>query len=300
VQASAVVYNGDAGALAAGLMGAQAKPATPVLPVQARSLSALTWSIHAPTQGFTLSRHNVFFQRGYASEFTDIFAHGRLPSAPTVYVCAQDRGIDRGAQGNVAGGAERLLCLINAPATADVAAQAFNREELERCEQAGFSLLQRCGLQIQRNSRNTVLTTPLQFHQNFPGTGGALYGRAMRGWMDTFARPGAASRIPGLYLAGGGAHPGPGVPMAAMSGQLAAETLMAHRGLTSASRRVVISGGMPTRSVIAANTHNDDALGQRVLALLPLGQGTWRCPSASSLCVERVVVWPGCAAVDDD
>ena len=29
--------------------------------------------------------------------------------------------------------------------------------------------------------------------------------------------------LPGLFLAGGSVHPGPGVPMAALSGQLAAE-----------------------------------------------------------------------------
>jgi hypothetical protein len=35
--------------------------------------------------------------------------------------------------------------------------------------------------------------------------------------------------------------------MAAMSGRLAAATLMADLGLTKLSRRVVISGGMSTR-----------------------------------------------------
>ena len=57
----------------------------------------------------------------------------------------------------------------------------------------------------------------------------------------------ARSKIRGLYLAGGSVHPGPGVPMAAMSGRLAAATLMADLGLTKSSRRVVISGGMSTR-----------------------------------------------------
>jgi 1-hydroxycarotenoid 3,4-desaturase len=42
--------------------------------------------------------------------------------------------------------------------------------------------------------------------------------------------------------------------MAAMSGRLAAETLLAHLGSINRSRRVVISGGMSTRSVTTAGT----------------------------------------------
>ena len=56
-----------------------------------RSLSALTLSIHAPTSGFPLTYHNLFFNQHYASEFEDIFTRHTLPRRPTVYVCAQDR-----------------------------------------------------------------------------------------------------------------------------------------------------------------------------------------------------------------
>jgi 1-hydroxycarotenoid 3,4-desaturase len=47
--------------------------------------------------------------------------------------------------------------------------------------------------------------------------------------MAPFRRPGAQSRLPGLIMAGGSAHPGPGVPMAALSGRLAAATVLAER-----------------------------------------------------------------------
>ena len=95
-------------------------------------------------------------------------------------------------------------------------------------------------------SHNHVRTTPAQFHQLFPATGGALYGQATHGWMSAFARSNSASRIPGLFLAGGSVHPGPGVPMAALSGQLAAEAVMAHRALTKRYHPVLTSGGMST------------------------------------------------------
>ena len=90
---------------------------------------------------------------------------------------------------------------------------------------AALDLLARCGLELAIEGE--VCTGPEDFARLFPATGGAIYGRACHGWHAPFERPGARSRIPGLYLAGGGAHPGPGVPMVAISGQLAAAAVHA-------------------------------------------------------------------------
>jgi 1-hydroxycarotenoid 3,4-desaturase len=118
----------------------------------------------------TLDRHNVFFDSNYQSEFDDIFKKSRLPVTPTVYVCAQDRGV-----GNSPDNSERLLCLVNAPAVGDTT--ILSDKVIQQCEQTSFSLLSACGLQVDHNPSNTVLTTPAQFHQLFPATGGALYGQ---------------------------------------------------------------------------------------------------------------------------
>jgi 1-hydroxycarotenoid 3,4-desaturase len=66
------------------------------------------------------------------------------------------------------------------------------------------------------------ITTPREFEALFPGTGGALYGPRSRGSLSILGRVGAKTRIPGLYLAGGSVHPGAGMPMAVLSGRLAA------------------------------------------------------------------------------
>jgi 1-hydroxycarotenoid 3,4-desaturase len=246
--ADSVVFNGDTGALAAGLLGPAVARAVPSVAVPQRSLSALTWSMHAQASGFPLHRHNVFFDDDYRSEFDDIFRRRRLPQRGTVYVCAQDR--DDSAQ--AAPGPERLLCLVNAPADGDT--RNFDAQETDPCEHRSLALLRQCGLTLQAQAHQVVRTTPADFQRLFPGTGGALYGPATHGWMSAFRRPSSTSAVPGLYLAGGSVHPGPGVPMAAMSGRLAAATLLAHLDSTSRSRRVVISGGTSMPSATMAGT----------------------------------------------
>jgi 1-hydroxycarotenoid 3,4-desaturase len=247
LDADAVVFNGDAAALGAGLLGDEARRATAPVPRAQRSLSALTWNLVARTAGFPLLRHTVFFSHDYAAEFDDLSRHRRLPRAPTVYVCAHDRGDDGDAP---PAGAERLLCLVNAPADGDLG--PIPDEELATCEARTFRLLAQCGLQVQRDPASTQLTAPSDFHRLFPGTGGALYGQASHGWRASFTRPGSASRIPGLYLAGGSTHPGPGVPMAALSGRLAAQRVLGDlsrsRPASSATwPRAATPGGMSTR-----------------------------------------------------
>ncbi len=250
LDADAVVFNGDVSALATGLLGPDVTGAAAAVDPASRSLSAVTWNLHAPTSGFPLARHTVFFSDDSAGEFADLFDHGRLPGSPTVYVCAQDRD-DTGRAAPP--GPERLLMIVNAPARGD--GRPFTDEELTRCEARTWQTMARCGLQIERDPQRTLVTTPQDFERLFPATGGALYGRASHGWAASFSRPGARSRLPGLYLAGGSVHPGPGVPMAALSGRQAAASVMADarparaspRPSTSPSRPAATPGGTSTR-----------------------------------------------------
>ena len=246
--ADAVVVNADSAAVASGRLGASIAGAVPLLRPQQRSLSALTWVMRGRAAGFPLLRHSVFFSADYAAEFADIFRHRRLPRGPTVYVCAQDRG-DRDAPAPP--GPERLLILVNAPPDGD--RYPLDPVEIALCEKRTFALLEHCGLQLRRDGSQLQLTTPTDFERMFPATGGALYGPASHGWMASFRRPGSRTRVTGLYLAGGSTHPGPGVPMAALSGRLAAAALCTDLALTRPSRRTATPGGTSTHSAMTGS-----------------------------------------------
>lgn len=230
IDSDAVVFNGDTRALSQGLLGDS-------LPAAARtrsppSLSAITRSQVASTAGFDLSLHNVFFCDHYQQEFDDVFTHRRVPRDPTVYVCAQDRtmahplpppGASAAPEGASSPAAERLFSLINAPA------RNLSREEIDIGKKAMSTMLQQHGLVISGEQGETHTATPNDFGARFPASEGALYGRPTHGWMSSFRRPGARANIRGLYCAGGTVHPGAGVPMAALSGGLAADCVISDQ-----------------------------------------------------------------------
>ncbi|MCJ2012985.1 1-hydroxycarotenoid 3,4-desaturase CrtD [Methylobacterium sp. J-076] len=240
IPAEVVVCNGDVAGLGAGLLGRAAAAAGDRIARGERSLSAVTVCVKAETAGFPLAHHTVFFSRDYRAEFDTILRDRRLPADPTVYICAQDRSAD----GAFSGGPERLLMLVNAPA--DGSERPLPATEIARCESNLKARLHACGLSLTRESTATV-TTPDQFAGLFPGSQGALYGRASQGWAATFKRPGARTKVPGLYLAGGSVHPGPGVPMAAQSGRLAAQAILADLGSTGPSGATATRGGTSMR-----------------------------------------------------
>ena len=233
--ASAVIANADISTLASGALGDAARTAASAPRATRRSLSAITWAIVGRTTGFPLAHHNVFFSDDYPAEFEALFGQRRLAADPTVYVCAQDRA---GGDEAAPGGDERLFVIVNAPANADTA--PLTSEEVERCERAMFSRLSRAGLRI--TPRAMVVTTPTSFERLAPGTGGAIYGEASHGPFSALSRPASRTKLPGLFLAGGSVHPGPGVPMAALSGRTAARAVLRDLASMRRSHPLVMVG----------------------------------------------------------
>ena len=214
-----IIFNGDRSALATGCLGPDVVLATQGTPVERRGLSAVTWCLRADAAGFPLSYHNVFFDEDYPKEFSALFDDKRVAERPTVYVCAQDRLMAGQHEGY-----ERLLVLVNAPATGDLS--NWTREQMSEITARTEGVLAECGLKLSLSSATCRMANPQDFATRFPGSGGSLYGQATHGPLSSFTRPSSRTKVKGLYLAGGSVHPGPGVPMATLSGRLAAQALL--------------------------------------------------------------------------
>ncbi len=234
IKCQAVVFNGDPAALLAGLLGNGPQQSLSPIAAHPRSLSAWVWSFAATPSHLDLALHNVFFGSDPALEFGPI-RQGQMPEEATLYVCAQDRA----ASDRPLPGPERFEIIMNAPAKASLSSQ-----EVNACRSKTFPQLAKFGLTFDHPPTDQSLTTPQGFSTLFPGSQGAIYGRSPQSQMASFHRPCARTRLAGLYLAGGGSHPGAGVPMAALSGKHAAEAILSDLISAKSWPRTVMRGGM--------------------------------------------------------
>ncbi|MGY6694454.1 MAG: 1-hydroxycarotenoid 3,4-desaturase CrtD [Roseinatronobacter sp.] len=240
--AGQIVFNGDPAALPFLLDPAQQAPGSKA--TEPRSLSAHVWTFAAtlaPRDAATLAYHSVFFAESATEEFAPL-ARGEIPTAPTIYVCAQDR------IHAVPTGQERFQFILNAPA---IAPPTLNPKDA-KCQIHPFTRLAQFGLQLSPTPGPDALTRPQDFARLFPHSAGALYGLSPNGMMATFLRPTARARLKGLYLAGGGVHPGAGVPMALLSGKHAATAALNDRTSEPMLRPTATHGGTSTGSAMTA------------------------------------------------
>jgi diapolycopene oxygenase len=168
-----------------------------------------------------LLHHNFVFSRDPKEEFSWIYDHGEPAPDPTCYVAAPARTEPEVAPP----GGEALYVLVHTPF---LGAHHDWREMFPRYRQVILDKLARCGGMEDIEDRIVYESalTPQDIHDRYNVLNGAIYGLASHGKFMGAFKPGNRSRdVEGLYLAGGAAHPGPGMPMVMMSGWIAADAL---------------------------------------------------------------------------
>ena len=198
VGADWVLWNGDAAAL------------EPARAARARSVSGyvLMLGVRGRTPG--LPHHTIAFPRDYDAELDDVFARRRPVRDPTLYVSASSVT----DPGEAPAGDENWFVLANAPAGLPASAwDGYDEHLLERLAAAGLDPSGHIAVRAAR--------TPIDLERETGAVGGAIYGAAPHGRLRGLLRaPQRVRGARGLWLAGGTVHPGGGLPLVALGGEI--------------------------------------------------------------------------------
>ena len=177
-----------------------------------------------------LPHHSILFASDSKAEFDALFARtGAFPEESTVYVC-HPAATDP-TMAPTGGGASRLYAMIYAPPLAPGA--SLEPELLARLRAQCLARVVSQWPALRGRLEVIGDCTPEDF-QRQGAPGGSIYGFLPHGLFGPFRRPRIRGPMPGLFFAGGGTHPGGGVPLAMLSGTFAAQ--LAHRDLVGTRR----------------------------------------------------------------
>jgi phytoene dehydrogenase-like protein len=162
--------------------------------------------------------HRVFFPADYDAEFDALFRRPAPVADPTVYVHAP------GEPGSAPPGCEGWFVLVNAPSHDPSHGVDWDAPGLrERYADRVLEVLARRGVEVRDRIRWREVRTPADLERATASPGGAIYGTASHGARAALLRPSNRSPVRGLYLVGGSAHPGGGLPIVALSAAIVAD-----------------------------------------------------------------------------
>ncbi|MFO0873256.1 MAG: phytoene desaturase family protein [Phycisphaerales bacterium] len=176
-----------------------------------------------------LAHHCFLFSRDSQEEFDDIYRRGVPAQDPTIYLAAPSRT----DPGQAPPGGEALYVLVHTPYLRPGQRWEGPGGLLESYRPTIMRKLERLGLtELRKHIVVERHLLPSQIERLYNAEGGAIYGLASHGRLRGGFKPRNRSRVlRGLYLAGGSANPGPGVPMVLMSGVTAANSVAEDFGL---------------------------------------------------------------------
>lgn len=222
--ADIVVANADASLVYGRLIDDQAAaPARKRLAQATPSMAGfvILLAVEGKTPG--LAHHNVWFPEHYQQEFSDIFGrHPRPVRDPAIYACVPDDPRMRPDDDH-----ESWFILVNAPRHGRTKGTIDWDEEglADRYADHILETLAARGTDIRSRIMWREVRTPSTLESKAFAPGGAIYGTSSNGSRSAFLRAANKSPIEGLFLVGGSAHPGGGLPLVGISGDLVANLI---------------------------------------------------------------------------
>ncbi len=168
-----------------------------------------------------LLHHDFVFSRDPHEEFDFIYRKGEPAPDPTCYLASTVRTESDTAPP----GGDALYVLVHTPY---LRPHHDWKRMLPEYRRVILDKLKTTGKMPDIESRIVFeeALTPQDIHDRYHVLNGAIYGLASHGkWRGAFKPSNRSRDLQGLYLAGGAAHPGPGMPMVLMSGWIAADAL---------------------------------------------------------------------------
>ena len=168
-----------------------------------------------------LAHHCFVFSRDPEEEFHHIYDLGQPAPDPTCYLASTTRTESETAPQ----GGDALYILVHTP----YLRPEHNWDEMfPKYRQVILDKLKRSAGMPDLEERIVFerALTPVDIHKRYKVLNGAIYGLSSHGkWTGAFKPSNRRKDVDGLFLAGGAAHPGPGMPMVLMSGWIAADAV---------------------------------------------------------------------------
>lgn len=215
--ADIVVANADAASVYGSLVHAPAASRRLARATPSLAGFVLLLAVAGTTPG--LAHHNVLFPADYDAEFDAVFGSPAQPVPdPTLYISAPADPAVR------PDGHEAWFVLVNAPRHGTGPGAVDWRSPGLTASYAGHLLdrLDRRGLAVRDRVLWSKALTPADLEEGTGAVGGAIYGTSSNGATAAFLRPANRSPVKGLFLVGGSAHPGGGLPLVTLSAQIVA------------------------------------------------------------------------------
>jgi phytoene dehydrogenase-like protein len=186
------------------------------------SLSGFYLTIGLKGKRTDLKHHTISFPNNYDDEFNAVFKNFQPVEDPTLYICspADVKMVPNQDLANH----ESLFVLVNAPrhSTDGKGFDWSTPGVAEKYADHLVDLLVAKGFIDRERIDVFAYGSPLQIQNNHLAPGGSIYGRSSNGARAAFKRAKNRSPIDGLYLVGGSAHPGGGLPLVGLSGEIVA------------------------------------------------------------------------------
>jgi phytoene desaturase len=176
-----------------------------------------------PSTAPALSHHTILFPEDYDAEFESIFTTKTPVEKPTIYICAPHDPLMVKDEGH-----EAWFVLVNAPRHSK-SGDGFDWSDAEFVRRYANSIIDQIesrGVPIRERLEVLEIRTPLDLQNSVHAPGGSIYGTSSNGARSAFARAKNRSPIKGLYLVGGSAHPGGGLPLVGLSAEIVANAIL--------------------------------------------------------------------------